>query len=237
MIVDIVVLAVLLISAVIAFLRGFIREVLTIMGILGGLIAASLGGAHLSIYIQEWIGIEESTNPDLLFGILPHALVADSLAYGGIFIVVIIILSILSHILAEAVQNMGLGAIDRTFGVIFGIIRGVVLLGVLYLPVYLLVSDDAKTTWFEGSKTHIYLEKSSSVLSTFLPSKTVEKLYTDTQKIEEALGARKKLQDINVLRKEEEKEQKYKKDSTGYSDEFREEMDDLFKEKIQQLNE
>ena len=237
MIVDIVVLAVLLISAVIAFLRGFIREVLTIMGILGGLIAASLGGVHLSIYIQEWIGIEESTNPDLLFGILPHALVADSLAYGGIFIVVIIILSILSHILAEAVQNMGLGAIDRTFGVIFGIIRGVVLLGVLYLPVYLLVSDDAKTTWFEGSKTHIYLEKSSSVLSSFLPSKTVEKLYTDTQKIEEALGARKKLQDINVLRKEEEKEQKHKKDSTGYSDEFREEMDDLFKEKIQQLNE
>jgi len=45
-------------------------------------------------------------------------------------------------ILAEGAKSMGLGAVDRTFGVIFGLVRGVVLLSLLYLPVYLLVEKN-----------------------------------------------------------------------------------------------
>ncbi len=234
MIVDIVVIAVLLISAVIAFLRGFIREVLTILGVFGGLVAAYAGGPFFSVYVRGWLGVEEAAEePEKLFGIIPHTLVADVLAYGGIFIVVVIALSILSHFLAETVKSMGLGAIDRTFGVVFGIVRGVVLLALLYLPVHLLVDDEIKDTWFEGSKTYFYLEQSSATLSGLLPESTVAKLHEDTKKLEEALTAREKLQEIDVLRKEEGEDEK----NDGYSDEFRGKMDELFDEKSRQPNE
>lgn len=233
MIIDIVVIVVLLISAVIAFLRGFIREVLTILGVFGGLAAAYLGAPYLSVYVGGWLGVEEGIEPERLFGFLSYSLLADILSYGGIFIVVVIVLSIVSHVLAETVRNMGLGAIDRTFGAIFGIVRGVVLLGLLYLPVHLLVDEDTKERWFEGSKTHFYLEQSSITLSHLLPEDTVAKLHKDTKKIEEALSAREKLQNIDVLRKEDVTEKK----NEGYSHEFRENMDELFKEKSRQLNE
>ncbi len=224
MIFDIIVIAVLLISAIIAFLRGFIREALTILGVLGGLVAAYTSAPQLSVYVRGWLGVKDGLEPELLFGIIPRTLVADILAYGGIFIVVVILLSIVSHFLAEAVKNMGLGAIDRTFGVVFGIIRGVILLGLLYLPVHLLVDEETKNTWFADSRAHFYLEQSSEVISVFLPKTVVAKLHDDTKKIKETLSAREKLQKIDVLRKNEDRDES----NGGYSDKFRGDMDELF---------
>ena len=64
MIVDILVLAVLLISALIAFLRGFIREVLTITGVVGGLAAAYFGGPLLAPLMRGWLGVQEGVEPN-----------------------------------------------------------------------------------------------------------------------------------------------------------------------------
>ena len=65
---------------------------------------------------------------------------------------------------------MGLGPVDRTFGVVFGIVRAVLLLGLLYLPFHLLMDDEAKETHFAESKTHLYIEKTANLIAGFLPS-------------------------------------------------------------------
>ena len=49
MIIDVIALIVLLISAIIAFLRGSIREILTITGVIGGFAGAVAGGPKLSL--------------------------------------------------------------------------------------------------------------------------------------------------------------------------------------------
>lgn len=144
MIADIFVLAVLLISGLIAFLRGFIREVLTIAGVVGGLAAAYLGGPLLMPHMHGWFGIEEGAEVERLFEILPYGIIADALSYGAIFIIVVIILSIQSHLLAEWAKKIGLGAIDRTLGFVFGVVRGIILLGLLYLPVHFFVDQERK---------------------------------------------------------------------------------------------
>ena len=231
MIVDILVLAVLLISALIAFLRGFIREILTITGVVGGLAAAYFGGPMLQPQMRIWFGVEEDVEPERLFGILPYDIVADALSYGLIFIVVVIALSIMSHFLAEGAKNIGLGAVDRTLGFVFGLLRGIVLLGLLYLPVYLFIDEESKTAWFGSSKTHLYLEQTAGAMAEFIPESAVEEAEEDLKAVGEVNETRKRLEEINVLRREGEKQPlENGQKSEGYSEEFREQMDKLFEE-------
>jgi len=241
MIADIFVLAVLLISGLIAFLRGFIREVLTIAGVVGGLAAAYLGGPLLMPHMHGWFGIEEGAEVERLFEILPYGIIADALSYGAIFIIVVIILSIQSHLLAEWAKKIGLGAIDRTLGFVFGVVRGIILLGLLYLPVHFFVDQERKEEFFSESKTHFYLEKTSEILAGFIPSGAFEEVEEGVASLEKTSKTRKKLEEINLLKKDngggEQQQPAESPESSGYSDEMRQQMDQLFDEKTDGLNE
>lgn len=230
MIVDIVVGAVIIISALISFLRGFIRETLTILGVVGGILAAFFFGPDLAPTMREWLGAGEGAGPEKLFDIIPMEHVADVLAYGSIFIIVVIILSVVSHFTAGAAKAMGLGPVDRTLGVIFGIARGLVLLGLLYLPFHLLMDEDTKIDVFSGSRTHIFIEKTAEIMAGFLPdSEDVEK---EIDKGEDKI--KKKLLEQELLRGDDDTEEVPKvpepKD-TGYDDTEREKLEDLFDDK------
>lgn len=235
MIVDILVIIVVLLSALIAFLRGFIREILTIAGVLGGLAAAYYMGPNLSPTFRGWLGVEEGSE-DKLFGIVPYEMVADGLAYASIFILVVIVLSIISHFIAEKVKKIGLGAIDRTLGVIFGIVRGVILLAILYLPVHLLTEDDTKDEWFKDSRTHVYLEQTAGVLADFMPENTRKSLEKQAEEIADNVekkddGARETLEKLDLLNNGENDGKPEETDNKkGYTDQFRDEMDQLFQE-------
>ncbi|MEZ5919290.1 MAG: CvpA family protein [Alphaproteobacteria bacterium] len=239
MIFDIIVVAVLLISAAIAFLRGFIREVLTILGVGGGLAASYFGGPVLAPHIRGMLGVEEGVVPERLFGILPYDILADILAYGLIFIVVVIVLSIISHLLAETVKTMGMGAIDRSLGVIFGLARGLLLVGLAYLPVHLYVETDTQNSLSAGSKTHFYVEKTADIMAIFLPEGAAERLE------DEAANTRERLESIDLLRKDEEKPGQNTGSTPsegaghGYNEESRDAMDRLFEDNQEQrgLNE
>jgi membrane protein required for colicin V production len=184
MIFDLVVLAVILISCLIAFLRGFIREVLTVLGVVGGIAAAVAAGPKLTPYVQGWLGHDKARmakdaaqeagrhakdHADKLFGLLPYNIAAEIIAYGGVFIVVVIILSIISHFLSGFAKKIGLGAVDRTLGIFFGVVRAVILLGLLYLPVYLLADQTQLHQWFGDSRTRVCVQATSAWLDGFLP--------------------------------------------------------------------
>ena len=170
MIIDIVVGAIVLISAIISFLRGAIREILTIAGVVGGFFAAVFFGPKLSPVFRDWLGVVEGEEVGKLFEVVPMNIVADVCAYATIFIVVVIIISVISHFTAGAAKAMGLGPIDRTIGVIFGIVRAVILLALLYLPFHLLMDENSKAKYFADSKTHIFIESTADYMVRFLPS-------------------------------------------------------------------
>jgi len=152
MIIDLVVAAIMLISAAISFLRGLIRETLTIAGIVGGLFAAYAFGDNLSPVFRRWLDVDpEAEVPKKLFEVIPYSIVADGLAYACIF-------------------AMGLGPVDRTLGVFFGLGRGILLLGLIYLPFHLLMDTESKTKYFNDSKAFGYIENTSEFLAEFLPS-------------------------------------------------------------------
>ena len=155
---------------------------------------------------------------------------ADGLAYAAIFILVVIILSIISHFIAETVKSIGLGAVDRTLGVIFGIVRGVLLLAILYMPVHLLVENDTKDDWFDGSRTHIYLEETADWLSGFLPEETRKELEETAEEMSD--DTKDKLENMELLKKDGDntEENASEDDSKGYTPEFRDDMNRLFEQ-------
>lgn len=199
MVVDIIVAVILLGSALVSFLRGFIREILTIFGIVGGLVASYVGGPLLVPSMAGWLGVKEGEEMPKLFGAVPYDMVAQALSYGAVFLGFAIILSIISHLLSEGASKLGLGALDRTLGVAFGLVRGILVLGILYLPVLYLASEETRDEWFQGSKTRVYVEASSLWLGSFIPKETTDQIKDQAAKLEETNEARKKLQDIGML--------------------------------------
>jgi membrane protein required for colicin V production len=181
---DLFVVLILLVSAGVSFFRGFIREVLTIFGFVGGAMAAFFAGGIVSDFIKTQFNL---TGDDVgkLFGLIPYDMVASIASYGGIFIAVFLSLQLASHFISSAAKAIGLGPVDRTLGVFFGLARGVLLLAILYLPFNLILPDENKEAWFGSSKTHVFLESGSNWLAEFLP-KSDETTKDDTSPKEPA---------------------------------------------------
>ncbi len=241
MIFDAVVIAALLVSALIAVLRGFIREILTIVGVVGGIAAAYLLGPLAAPFVRGWFGIEEGGDPEdieRLFGIVPYTLVADGLTYGAIFILVVIVLSIASHMLSETAKEYGLGLIDRSLGFAFGVVRAVILLSLLYLPVHLFAEKETKEEWFKDSHTHVYVEWTAGLMAGVLPKELEEKSEKVTGSKDLMEDTRKRLQEMEILREGDEEEVKEalrdevdkidrKAAEIGYTEEEREKLRDM----------
>lgn len=224
--IDLGVILVLLVSAGVSFFRGLVREVLTIVGVVGGGMAALVFGGALKPTVYGWYGIEDGKDAGKLFDMIPAELAADVSAYALIFIGVFMVLQLASHFLASTIHAIGLGPVDRTLGVFFGIARGVLLLGVLYLPFHLVLSDENKKDWLSGSKALFYVEPVSEWLAAFLPQ-------DDKVRDEATDAARDKLRDIDILgNKKISKEEKQSADKgeNGYDAKERGGMESLIEQ-------
>lgn len=235
MIIDICVGVIALLSAFISFLRGFIREVLTIAGVVGGLAAAYFAGPMLAPVFRGWLDVGVEGKPQKLFDIVPMSIVADAAAYGTIFIVVVIILSVVSHFTSGAAKAMGLGPIDRTLGVIFGLARALILLGLLYLPFHLLMDQETKDQIFKDSRTHFFIEKTADVIAGFLPESQDVEDAKDSAQQDMVKGIKEKLMDQDILSNGQEKPSSTEPppaqtETEGYQEQQREKMDKLFEQ-------
>ena len=116
--VDLVVLAVLAVSAALAFMRGFVREILGLAGWVGA-VAAAVWGLPL-------------VRPRLLHWLHPSPWI-DPVAFVVIFLVALIILLPIAGVIGRAVRNSPLGGLDRTVGLVFGLVRGAALVIIAYI--------------------------------------------------------------------------------------------------------
>ncbi len=224
LLIDLGVVLVLLMSAGVSFFRGFIREVLTIFGMIGGLMAALTLGGMVRPLVQGWYGIVEGKDPGKLFDLIPMTIAADVTAFGGVFLTVFIVLQLVSYFLSGAAHAVGLGPVDRTLGVFFGIARGILLLGIIYLPFHLILSEEKKEEWLSSAKTYVYLDGISSWLAGFMPDASGE-----GESSFPAAQARDKLKALDVLGTKGSSQEEPRSDSLpsssppddGYSDQER----------------
>ncbi len=118
--VDLAVLGVLALSGLLAVMRGLVREVLGIGAwVLAGLVASPYG---LFPFVQPWVRQQFADQTT-----------ADLIAFGGIFAIAIVVLSLTASAFSDAVRGSALGGLDRTLGLVFGLARGAALVAAVYI--------------------------------------------------------------------------------------------------------
>lgn len=116
--VDLAVLVVVAISAAVAFMRGIVRESLGIL--------AWAGAAWFS-----WTYVDFARQ--LVRDLVGNEQMAEIIAYAGVFLVALLVLSVATSIVAQVIHSLGLGAVDRTLGIVFGLARGALLVIAAYV--------------------------------------------------------------------------------------------------------
>ena len=151
---DLGVIAIIVLSAIFAFARGFVREVLSII--------AWVGAAAITVY---------GFNPVLLAvsPLVNNALLAQLIAGFGLFVVSLIVLTIITGFLARMVRSSALSPIDRTLGFIFGLARGAFLVCLAYLVLDISMQPTERPAWVKEAKSAPFLEKGAGELRRFLP--------------------------------------------------------------------
>ena len=125
--VDLAIIGVLAVSALLAFLRGFVREALGVGAWVGAGLFALWAFPFAREKFRGWIG-----NPDI----------ADPACMVALFVVALILLNVVAGMVGGIVRASALGGIDRTLGVVFGLLRGAALVVAAYIAAGFVVSVD-----------------------------------------------------------------------------------------------
>ena len=213
---DIGVIAVLLVSGLLAFARGLVREVLSIAAWVAAAFATIYGFPLAQPFLRQFITI---------------ALVADVLTGIAIFVVALMVGAAISHALARNVRHSAFGAVDRSLGLLFGLARGAVLVCFAYLLFAWAVPETDRPAWMTEARAIPLVEAGAGLLRTLLPDSAAEQGAAAAgearRSVEEAIEAEKALRALGAPPPAEAPNPTGSPGSSGYKDGERKELDRL----------
>jgi membrane protein required for colicin V production len=129
---DIFLIVVMLISGMLAMVRGLIREVLSILG------WGAAAGAAVYAYAKLLPSAKLYFNNDY---------VAIGVTVAGSFLLTLIIVSVITVKISDKILDSRIGALDRTLGFLFGLARGLIIVVVAFAFFDWLVPVKTQPTW------------------------------------------------------------------------------------------
>ncbi|WP_185236232.1 CvpA family protein [Teredinibacter franksiae] len=129
---DWVILAILVVSSLISLKRGFVKEALSMANWVLAFIVAMTFGDQLS---------------SLLVNQIDTPSVRDMVAFGLLFAATLIVGAMVNYLIGELVRMTGLSGTDRLFGMIFGLVRGFIVVMAILLLVPGLIPIDQDGWW------------------------------------------------------------------------------------------
>jgi membrane protein required for colicin V production len=154
---DLAIVGILLISAVLAFARGFVHEVLSTAAWIGAALAVVFGLRYARPIAREFISLP---------------LLADVAAGGVIFIVALLIFSLITRAVARRVQNSALNAVDRSLGFVFGLLRGALLVCLAYIPISWLMAPSEQPAWIRDARARPLVEQGAAKIQALFDLQT-----------------------------------------------------------------
>lgn len=123
--VDGVVALVIVLSAVLAYSRGLVREALAILGWVGAAVLAYMFAAAAQPLIKELPVIGNFLSNSCELSVIA--------AFAAVFAVGLVIASLFAPLMSSLVQRSILGGLDQGLGFLFGVLRGIVLVAVAFI--------------------------------------------------------------------------------------------------------
>jgi len=159
---DYAVLTIVGLSVLLSIIRGLVREVLALLAWAVGFIVASVLAADLA-------------------ALLPPEVPGDQLrllaGFAGVFLVVMLLMSLLAIFVSKLVKSAGLGVEDRVLGGVFGVVRGLLVVVVLVLLAGL-TSLPREPVWRDAVLSDP-LEAFAGQVKTLLPARFAQRIVYD----------------------------------------------------------
>ncbi len=166
---DYIYVAVLLASTVWATIRGGIYETVATLSWVVAAVTARFVSPMLDKLFQGWFGLSESTVGTLVA------------SYFIVFFVILLIVGFFNQKLRDRIQASMMSVTDHTLGVIFGIIRSIVFMGVAYWVALWYFSDTPRMpNWIENARSRPIMQMTAVKLDEwFIPGPTSKLLLRD----------------------------------------------------------
>ncbi|KIT16149.1 CvpA family protein [Jannaschia aquimarina] len=162
--VDAGVAAIIIVSAILAYSRGLVRETMAIVGwIAAALLAFTFAGAAEPI-VSEGV----SLIPRLGESLVQSCELSILLSFAAVFVLALVVFSFFTPLLSSAVRNSALGPIDRGLGFLFGTLRGLLLVAVGFI-VYDRVTVSSGIPEVEQSRSAAAFSRAQASLEQQIP--------------------------------------------------------------------
>ena len=137
-VVDIVILLLLVLSAIQGYRSGLIQSVVSLLGLIAGIAIASW---HYKQFAIEFTPHAQSKS------------LAEAIWFCVIALVVMILAGVLGLLLKSLIHGVGLGGLDKVLGLLFGLLRGAVLVTLCIVTLAAFYPD---TRWLEDAQLSRY---------------------------------------------------------------------------------
>lgn len=156
---DYIYIGILFASTIWAWIRGGVYETVATLSWVGAAVAARFASPWLDKLLQSWFSLSDSTVITLIA------------SYFIVFFGVLLLVGFVNQRLRDKIQDSMMRVTDRTLGLIFGIIRGIVVMGLVYWGTLWYYSDAPfMPHWIENARTRPIMQYTAEKLDEwFIP--------------------------------------------------------------------
>lgn len=159
-VIDAVVAGVIILSAILAWSRGFVRESLAILGWIGAAILAFIFAGAMRPLIAQIPVLDR-----FLGDSCELAMIAG---FAVVFALALVVFSIITPLFSSVVQRSALGGIDQGIGFLFGVARGILLVAIAFI-VYDRVMTSQQVAMVENSRSAQIFERMRGQMDEQIP--------------------------------------------------------------------
>lgn len=154
-IIDGLVAVIILISAILAYSRGFVREAMAILGWIAAAVLAFIFAPQVEPLVREipYVGTYLQDSCEL-------SIIA---AFAAVFAVALVVASVFTPLFSSIVQRSALGGIDQGLGFFFGVLRGLLLVAVALVVYDRVVVNDSIAMVDDSRTAKIFMRTQASI--------------------------------------------------------------------------
>lgn len=157
--IDYALLAVIGISGAVSLMRGFLREVLSLIGWVAAFWVAIAFSGEAAALLEAHVSAPS---------------VRHAIAFAALFVGVLLLSGVVLRLMGLLVEKTGLSGTDRTLGILFGVLRGVVIAGLLVLLAGL--TPLPRDPWWSQSVFLPHFERVANEIRAYLPPDIQERI-------------------------------------------------------------